>query len=562
MTPSSQETPGPVTTIEARRERPVERSLVVLFVLMLAFLGVAAQLVRLALLGIRPDGISVVQPLTGSWSRPDIVDRNGRLIATDVLTPSLYADPARVLDADEVVEKLRRLVPDLDIDEVRAGLADRTRRFLWIKRGMTPRLAQQVHDLGLPGLGFRRELRRAYPQGALAAHLLGGVDVDNRGQSGIERYIDEVIGVELAHGSLTRSQEPLRLSIDLGVQFAVRAELGDALRRYKADAAAALVLDIDSGEILAASSLPDFDPNRPADRDPRRDLDRLTAGTYELGSIMKLVTVARHLASGGSLDRRYDTAKAIKEGRFTITDPHPADRPLSVREIFVRSSNVGAALLALEAGPQQQRDFLTRSGVLARVQLETGKVAAPQVPARWERIETITIGYGHGIAVAPMQFAAAAAALLNGGRSVQPTWLKRSGDARPAQGPPVIPPAASARLLEIMRLNVTSASGTGRRADAPGYEVGGKTGTAELAVAKGYSKSRVISSFLAVFPASRPRYLVLTMIFEPKPTPETASRITASVNAAPVTGRLIGRIAPLLGVLPRTALRGAGRRGH
>jgi cell division protein FtsI (penicillin-binding protein 3) len=316
-------------------------------------------------------------------------------------------------------------------------------------------------------------------------------------------------------------------------------------------AAVGLVLDARTGEIVAAVSLPEIDPNRPADLLDPELLDRLTAGAFELGSVYKIITIALALELGlVDLDTVLDVRQGIRIGRHLITDPYPQGRPLTVREVFLYSSNVGAGMLALQAGTERQRAFLAKLGLLEAMRTEIGPVAPPQLPGSWGRAETITIAYGHGLAVAPLQFAVAGAAVVNGGQKLEPTFLRRA-DAAPAAEGPVVSAATSAGLRELMRLGVTHAAGTGRRAEVEGYGIGGKTGTAEMPGRGGYREKAVISSFLAAFPMESPRYLSLVMLFEPQGTPETGGRITAGVNAAPVTGRIVERIAPLLGVLPR-----------
>ncbi len=517
--------------------------------LALVFAGIGVQILRLALSSGRGEArIQAADTVVRVQARPDILDARGQIIATDVASPSLYADPALLLDIDEVIEKLLVALPGLDEPDLRRMLSDRGRRFTWIRRGLTPVEAQRVHELGLPGLAFRREPKRVYPAGRAIGHLVGHVNVDNRGVAGIERHVDEVMGIDASLGGGPSRLQPVRLSLDLGVQHAVAEELRQAMARYLAEGATGLVMDVATGEIVAAVSLPSVDPNRPMEAlDPSR-ADRLQGGVYELGSIFKALTVAMALEDGtATLDKVYDTTKPIEIGRHTIKDLHPAGRALSVRDIFVQSSNVGAGLIALDSGAQRQLVFLARLGLTEAMRTEAGQVTPPLLPQRWDRIETVTIGYGHGLAVAPMQFAAAAASLLNGGRRVQPTFL--AGTARPREA--ILKPSTSDAMRELMRFNVTSASGTGRRAEVAGYLVGGKTGTAEIPGEKGYKKRAVIASFLGAFPMDGPRYVTLVSLFEPKPIAETQGQITAGVNAAPVTARIISRIAPVLGVLPR-----------
>ena len=526
------------------------RTLITLGGVLLGLGVIGGQLVRLAARSGPEIKATLAEPLARSWSRPDIVDRNGRLLATDIAVNSLYADPHLILDLDEVIEKLAATLPGLDEAELRKSLADRSRRFVWVARGLSPRMAQSVHDLGLPGLAFRTELKRAYPLGALAGHLIGTVNTDNKGLAGIERLLDDTGRVEAVQGPGRMPAAPLRLSLDIGVQHGLTEELKLSASRYSAPAAAALVLEANSGEVLAAVSLPEVDPSRPADwLDPAR-ADRLAGGIYELGSIFKTMTIAMALEAGtASLDKLYDVRQPLLAGSYSIKDPYPQGRPLSVRDIFLHSTNVGAGMLALEAGPERQRAFLARLGLTEPMRTEAGPVAPPLLPKHWGKVETVTIGYGHGLAMAPLQFAVAVAALVNGGTKVAPTLLARSDDG--GERPRVVSAATSARLSEIMRLNVTHAAGTGRHAEADGYRVGGKTGTAEMPGRGGYQEKAVISSFIGAFPMDAPRYVVFVLLFQPQTGETGGDHITAGLNAAPATARIVERIAPLLGVLPR-----------
>jgi|LNFM01.1.fsa_nt_gb cell division protein FtsI (penicillin-binding protein 3) len=526
------------------------RLLAVVLALGLAMAAVAGQLLRLGVSGGASGRVASLETVVRTFARPDIVDRRGRILATDVAANSLYADPAVVLDRDEVAEKLSRVLPGLEATELRALLADRNRRFVWIRRGLSPREAQRVHDLGLPGLSFRREPKRVYPVGALVGHIVGQVNPDNRGIAGLERHIDETAGLEAVSGASPPLSGPIRLALDLGAQHAVADELRLAMQRYSATGASAVVMDARTGEIVAAASLPQIDPNvAGAHLDPARP-DRLQSGVYELGSILKALTVAMSLEDGlATLDKTYDVTKPLTFGRHQIRDLHPPGRPLTVRDIFLQSSNVGAAMLGLEAGTSRQLVFFARMGLLEPIRTELGPVAPPLLPERWDGIETATISYGHGLALAPLQFAAAAAILVNGGRRVAPTYLRRDGE--PGQGEVVLKPETSAAIRELMRLNVTMAHGTGRRAEVAGYRVGGKTGTAEMPGVGGYREKSVISSFVGAFPMDEPRYLVLVSLFEPQSGEGTSGGITAGLNAAPVTGAIVTRIAPVLGILPR-----------
>jgi cell division protein FtsI (penicillin-binding protein 3) len=511
---------------------------------------VALQLARLATTGGLEMVATLTEPVARSYVRPDILDRGGRLLATDIEMPSLFADPFLVQGIDEVSERLGAVLPDLNETELRRLLSDRNRRFIWLRRGVAPKLAQRIHDLGLPGLDFRTELRRAYPLERLAGHVLGSVNVDNRGASGIERAIDETIGVELAHGAASNAGTPVRLTLDLGVQHAIEDELRAAMGRYEAKGAAGLVMDVRTGEMLASSSLPGLDPSQASEAlDPDR-IDKIQGGTYELGSIFKILTVAMALEGGNTkLETVLDVTKPLTAGRFTIKDLHSAGRPLTVSEVFIHSSNVGSGMLALAEGPDKQKAFLEKLGLMKPMRTDVGPVAPPQLPPRFGRAEQITVAYGHGMAVAPIQFAAATAAIINGGTAVTPTYFRGRGESS-GPGTRLVSAETSSSLRVLLRRNVSEREGTGRRADVPGYRVGGKTGTAEMPGRGGYQEKAVVSSFLAAFPMDDPKYLVLVLIFEPKGTAEANGEVLAGRNAAPTAGRVITRIAPLLGVKP------------
>ena len=538
-----------------RAAAPRSRSRILALGVALAFTAVGGQLVHLALQHQETSAIrvSMMSSSASSLARPDIVDRNRRLLATDVKMPSLYADPMLIQDADEAAERLVRLFPETDLRELRRNLADKSRRFVWVRRGLSPQVAQRVHNLGIPGLLFMDEVRRTYPAGRLGGHILGRVDIDNRGTAGIERHIDEIGASEVAHGARLSARAPVRLSIDLSVMHALDNELSEAMARYGATGAAGIVMDARTGEIAAAVSRPAADPAIAEESlDPSRT-DKVASGTYELGSIMKLVTTAMALEAGKSLDSLVDTTQPLKAGRYTIEDLHPLGRPMSVAEVFIHSSNFGAGQLALSAGAETQKAFLEKLGLWSAQKTEVATGPEPLKPAQLARIEQITLAFGHGLAVTPLQFTASSAALLNGGNRITPTFLARDPATPAKSGDRVVSSRTSALLREVMRRNVTDPAGTGRRADVPGFEVGGKTGTAELATAGGYRKKSVIASFLGAFPASDPRYVTLVLIFEPKGQTITEGEITAGRNAAPTTARLVERIAPLLGV-PAKAL--------
>jgi cell division protein FtsI (penicillin-binding protein 3) len=522
------------------------------------FAAVAGKLSHLAATPAPEMVAAITEPVASSFVRPDILDRSGRLFATDIEMPSLYADPSMVRGVDEISEQLSSVLHDFNRAEARRLLSDRNRRFVWLRRGLSPRLAQEIHDLGLPGLDFRTELRRAYPLERLAGHVLGSVNIDNRGTGGIERTIDETMGTETSLGAPTIGRTPVRITIDIGVQHALDEELEAAMSRYEAQGAAGLVMDVETGEMLASVSLPGQDPARPSEVLDRARADKIQGGTYELGSIFKTLTIAMALDSGQvKPDTIIDVTKPLTAGRFTIKDLHPAGRPLTVSEVFIHSSNVGSAMLALAEGAEKQKAFLDKLGLMTSMRTDAGPVAPPQLPAQFGRAEQITIAYGHGLAVAPIQFAAAAAAIINGGTMVAPTYLAGRA-AAPGAGARVVSAETSNSMRILLRRNVAEPIGTGKRAEVAGYRVGGKTGTAEIPGRGGYQEKAVVASFLGAFPMDAPKYLVLVHIFEPKGNAESAGEVLAGRNAAPTAGRIIQRIAPLLGVTPADEVAGLG----
>lgn len=509
---------------------------------------VAGQLVRHGLTPGPVASFAAVKPLARSWARPDITDRSGRLLATDIATPSVFADPAILVDVDEVVEFLRPIFPDLDWRELRNRLEDRKRQFTWIKRGITPRLAQRIHNLGLPGISFRQELRRIYPAGAITSHVVGYVDIDNHGQAGIETFVQDVIGVDATDGAVRSHRAPVRLTLDLGVQHVLRSELAAGQKRYRGKAAAGIIMDVNSGAIVAAASLPGFDPDKREEaRDPDR-LDRLTQGRYELGSVFKAVTLAAAFNLGVATPQsRFDTRAPLTVGGYTISDKGHAGGWLDPEQIFLRSSNVGAALIGLKIGKQRLSAFYNTIGLTEQMVTELGPMAPPKLPAKWQDVHTMTMSYGHGIAVTPLQFAAASAALVNGGHRVYPHFVQIAKIPRSNR---VISAKVSREMRRLFRMNVVSRSGTGGYASVSGYQVGGKTGTADQSRNAKYTDGRVISSFIGTFPSGDPKYLTYVLLFEPQPSTASRGKTSAKYTAAPLTARIIKRTAPMLGVVP------------
>jgi len=484
-------------------------------------------------------------------ARPDIVDRNGEVLATDVKAPSLFGEPRRIIDKDEAIELLTATLPDLDTGEVRDRLSSK-KGFVWLKREITPLQQQEIHRLGIPGIGFLRENKRVYPTGSEVAHLIGLVNIDNQGIAGMEKWLDTngLADLHRAGFATDRLQRPVELSVDLRVEHALRDELLKAKEKYKAKAASGLVSNVKTGEIVAMVSLPDFDPNNPREaHDPDR-INRLTTGVYEMGSTFKALTLAMALDSGkAGLGTMFDARGPLHYGKFTIHDTHPLGRSISLSEVFTFSSNVGAARIALAQGVEAHKAFLRKMGQLDRLRTELPESASPIVPKRWSELNTITIAFGHGLSVAPLQAVMGINAVMNGGYLIPPTFLKRSEEEARALAKKVIKSETSEKMRFLMRLNAEI--GTAKQADVKGYYIGGKTGTAEKVVNGRYSKKQVLNSFTAIVPADNPQFQILVMLDEPKALPETHGFITSGWNAVPTGGKVIARIAPLLGIEPR-----------
>ena len=512
---------------------------------------IAAKLVLFAYMGEGQGGRRSIGQDAVATARPDILDRRGDILATDVKSPSLFAEPRKLIDVDEAVELLTATLPDLDAKEVRERLSSK-RGFVWLKREITPKQQQEVHRLGIPGIGFLTENKRVYPNGPTVSHEIGLVNIDNQGIAGIEKWVDGqgLAALHMAGLASDRLMRPIDLAVDLRVQFALRDELVKAREKFKAKAAAGLILNVNTGEIVSMVSEPDFDPNNPKEANDPTRINRLTTGVYEMGSTFKIFTVAMALDSGKvTLNSQFDGRQTLRYGRFTIHDDHPMPRMLSVPEIFTYSSNIGAARIALSLGPEYHKAFLKKMGQLDRLRTELPESAEPIVPKRWGELNTVTIAFGHGLSVAPLQALMGVAAVMNGGYLIPPTFLRRSHDDAMKVAKRVLKPETSVKMRYLMRLNAEK--GTGTKANVPGYYIGGKTGTAEKVINGRYSKHKLLTDFMAVIPADNPKYLLLIMLDEPQGLKETYGFATAGWNAAPTAAAVISRVAPLLDIQPR-----------
>ena len=472
--------------------------------------------------------------------RSDIIDRNGILLATSLLVPSLYADPKEIIDADDATVQLRTVLKKLNPLTIKNKLQSK-KRFVWLKRHLSPVQQYQVNALGIPGLHFQREEKRYYPQGRLSAHIVGFSGTDAVGLSGIEKQFDDL----LRDGS-----SPISLSVDVRIQHILREEISRQIFAFNGIGGAGVFMNVNTGEILAMVSLPDFDPDAPSKYSDQSLFNRASHGVYEMGSTFKIFNTALALDIGSvTLHGGYDATKPIRISRFTINDYHPKARWLSVPEIFMYSSNIGSAKMAFDFGSKAQRHFMRKLGFLSAVPIEIPERGVPLFPSHWQRINTATIAFGHGIAVSPLHLISGVSSIINGGIRWPPTILKRESDV-PVIGEQIITERTSMHMRRLFRLVVNN--GTGRKASAIGYVVGGKTGTAEKLNPKGgYIKKDRLSSFVAAFPIHNPEYAVLVMIDEPKGNATSQGYATGGWVAAPAVRRTIIRSAPLLGIHPK-----------
>ena len=533
---------GPVSTQRAEMETVRNRLMVAVFLFLAAFLLLSARMVGLGISGSGQSGDHWTRGLPiFEAERADILDRNGVVLATNLETASLFADPKKVQNPEAAVQKLAGVLPDLAAGDLLTRLKS-DRRFVWVRRKLSPQQKYQVNALGLPGFFFQTEEERVYPHGALFSHVVGYTDVDGTGLSGIEYNFDDRLNNPM------KGEGDLTLTFDIRVQHALRDEMERSVKMFQAKAAAGIVLDINTGEVLAMVSLPDFEPNNAGRASNDQLFNRATKGVYELGSIFKTLTVAMALDSKTvTVTDGYDATYPLQIASFTIEDDHPKARYLTVPEIFIYSSNIGAAQMALDIGTETQRAYFDKLGLFTAPFIEITEVGRPIYPTYWREINTMTAGFGHGIAISPLQMASAVAATINGGNLI-PATLVTEGEGFRDPGVQVFSRQVSEKMRALMRLTVIE--GTGRQANVPGYLVGGKTGTAEKPGEGAYQENATLSSFVGAFPMDKPRYLVLVILDEPVGTKATYNFSGGGWVAAPAVGRVIARIAPMLGVKP------------
>lgn len=515
-----------------------------LMLIMLLFGGAIFLIVaRLALLHLNADGGQVRAATDASLpARADIVDRNGVVLARTIEAWAIGVQPRHLVgDPVELAARLNELMPEQSAEWYREALSSNL-SYTYLRRRADAELVQAVNALGEPGITFGRENERLYPQGALGAHVLGFSDANGAGAAGMERALEARLS------DVAGRRQPVRLSIDSRVQAAMEEELGAAMQSMSAAGGSGIVLDVDSGEVVAMASAPFFNPNISGQAVGEARRNNAVQGAYELGSTFKPLTIAAALDAGVTRPSdRWNATDEIAIGRFRIGDSHPAGRALTVPEILTKSSNIATARISEQMGAERM-DRLFRSLHFHEASaIELRERDRPLYPRVWDRGTVLTTGFGHSIAITPLHLASGYAALVNGGLW-RPATLLRRADGQPMPGERVFSPETSHRMRQMLRLIVTN--GTGRNAEAAGFRVGGKTGTAEKAGAGGYSRSVNVSTFVAAFPMDAPRYVVLVMLDSPRPSASNQGQTTAAYTAAPIVSRVIARTGALLGVIP------------
>ncbi len=516
-----------------------------LMMLMLLFAtAVAVVVVRLAMLAILAGPADAATRAATLAGRGDIVDRHGAPLARTIDAWTIAVHPRKLIgDPMDIASRLAALMPDRGDQAWFYGQLTKDVSFTYLQRRASPQLVEQVNAIGEPALVFARETQRLYPQSTMAAHALGFLSTDGRGMSGMERVLDARLTNPATAG------QPVALSIDTRVQAAMESELGRAMTAYQARAAAGLMLDVDTGEVISMVSLPVFNPNRVGMAGTEELRNITTQSVYELGSTFKVITAAIALETGvvRDLGRRFDATAPLQVGRFKIKDDHAQKRWLNVPETLVHSSNIATARIADEIGAGRMQAMFRRLGFDTKPDVELREKGRPLWPTYWARTTTMTTAYGHGIAVTPLHLASAYAAMINGG-VWRPSTLLKIAPGKAPEGRRVISAETSRRMRQLMRLIVQE--GTGRKGEAPGYRVGGKTGTAEVAQGGGYAKNANVSTFAAAFPMDAPRYVVIAMLDSPKRVEANQFQTTAAYTAAPVVSRVISRTGAMLGVMP------------
>lgn len=520
----------------ARRRLAIARGLI-----LISFFVIAGRLVEVMIFRNEPHlEAQLSNPCQLNIPRSDIVDRRGEVLATHLITASVYANPKVILNAKEAAKKLTKVLPHIRYDFLYQRLTSQ-KGFVWLTRHISPKTQHDITQLGIPGIYLRKDYCRVYPYGPLVSHVLGYCGIDNNGLSGVEKFFDI---------RLQNDKTPLRLSIDVRLQHIVCDELQKSIAEFEAIAGNAILMDLKTGEVLAMVSLPHFNPNLPNGNKPETTFNRNTLGVYEPGSTFKILNTAIALESGSATSKSiFDATHPIKIGRFTVTDFKGKNRELTLAEAFVYSSNIAAIKIAQQFGSKIQKNYFEKFGVFKPETVQVPEIGQPLIPSAWSSATTMTASYGYGISVTPLQILTIVGGIINGYKPIPTLILENQQGGVERISAPMVSSKTSQIIRDLMRINATE--GTSRKVDEGGFSVFAKTGTAYQAKNKGYghNKSRT-TSCVGGFPYNNPRYVFLVMLDDPKGSKSTYGYATAGWNAAPTAGKIISRVAPLLGVQP------------
>ena len=520
------------------------RIIVVILAFFLIFLAICSQLLHIVL-NDSDDSIQYINKI--QLTRREIVDRNDTIIATNIPSVSLYANPKKLLDAEEAAQQIHKAFPELTYNKIFKNLTKKNSSFRWIKRNLTKKQQLAAHSLGIPGLYFEREQRRVYPLGNLTSHILGYVGRDYTGLAGVEQFFNDKL---IISDETSVENEPIQLSIDARVQNIVHEELSEVIKKFSANAGTCIVVDPNNGEIIALVSLPDFDPYNPGKAKAEQLFNQASLGVYEIGSVVKPLTMAIAFdTSSSGLTDLYDLSP-MRVANFTVKDYHKSEGWHSVAEIFLNSSNIGVAQMALEVGETTFKTYLKRLGLLTATSIEIpekGRPLFPNLEKKWQDLSLVTMSYGYGLSVTPLHFVQAMIPAVNGG-IFQPLTLIKQQQETFELGSRVLHKTTSDNINKLLRITVKQ--GTGRKAKVPGYFLGAKTGTANKQLNGKYVNNSRMSSFVATFPAHKPKYLLYMLLDDPQGIKETYGFATGGWTAAPAIGKIVERMVAIYGIPP------------
>jgi cell division protein FtsI (penicillin-binding protein 3) len=500
------------------------RLIFIYFIIIICFLLILSKMFYYAITGDKIIVNASYDP-KNTTIRGDILDRNGTIIATDLKTKSLYIDKILAKNKQKTAKRLSQILPDLSYKKILNKLTSKKNsEWVLIKKNISPKEQQEIKSLNLPGAIFENDMMRIYPHKSLFSHIVGYVDLDRKGLSGIERQYDE----ELAKG------KDIRLAADIQMQDILTNEIKKGLKNNKSNAAAGIIMNVDNGEILALTSLPNFDLNQQKIANNNQRFNRITHGIYELGSILKIITnVIAFEENLVKLDDIFDVKDDIKYGKFTIKDNYKIKDEMNIREIFIHSSNIGTVKIAKKIGKKLQKKYFEKFNLLDRVIADFPALGKPIFPKRWREINLFTISYGHGIAITPLHITSLIAAIINDGKYYNPSFIKQNKKLEDKK--PIINKVTSEIIRSLMEDTVKN--GTGKESFLENYKIGGKTGTADKAAFGSYDKSQTISSFIAAFPIDQPKYIIFVMFDNPKTKFKAGGLI-----AAPIVKEIIKKI--------------------